>query len=225
MYYSIKTQENLPCKDLWKLAQSCKQLNFLRPSDTWNLPGTDLLSGFQSSWEFWNPLSKTVLSKCVFFFFNKRPVYIWNDHKTRKWLLHQDLLTFLLIFDTGIVIKYYTKSMSRSYDVLLHFKSQGVGFTNVLQALQNILSKFVYCWNHTSYENFKLQLSMCAQNFALGTCTKFQLVILTINVISCTVCFHEIFLKSSWNISETTPWSICYLLKNLHLKHWCNSHL
>ena len=40
---------------------------------------------------------------------------------------------------------------------------------------------------------------------ALGTHTKFQLDILTINPISGIVYFHEIILKSSQNISETTP--------------------
>ena len=47
---------------------------------------------------------------------------------------------------------------------------------------------------------------MCAQSMALGTRTKFQLEILTINVISGIVYFREIILESSWNISETTPW-------------------
>ena len=42
---------------------------------------------------------------------------------------------------------------------------------------------------------------------ALGTRTKFQLEILTINVISSSVYFREIILESSWNVSETTPWS------------------
>ena len=78
----------------------------------------------------------------------------------------------------------------------------GGRFTNVSQALQNILSKFVYCRNHTFYENFKLKLCMCAQSkcaqsLALGTRTKFQLEILTINVISDIVYFREISLKSS----------------------------
>ena len=77
-------------------------------------------------------------------------------------------------------------------------RARGVVSLMFKQALQNIHSKFVYCWNHTSYENFKLQLSTCAQNFALGICTKFQLEILTINVISCTVYFHEIILENSW---------------------------
>ena len=52
---------------------------------------------------------------------------------------------------------------------------QGGCFTNVSQALQDILSKFVYCRNHTSYENFKLKFCMCAQSMALDTHTKFQL--------------------------------------------------
>ena len=46
---------------------------------------------------------------------------------------------------------------------------------------------------------------MCAQSHALGTRTKFQLEILTINVISDIVYFHEIILESSQNVSETTP--------------------
>ena len=78
-------------------------------------------------------------------------------------------------------------------------------FTNVSRILQNILSKFVHCRNRTSYVNFKLKLCECAQSHALGTCTKFQLEILTINVISGIVYFREIILESSRSISETTP--------------------
>ena len=37
-----------------------------------------------------------------------------------------------------------------------------VCFTNVSRALQNILSKFMYCKYHTSFDNFKL--CMCAQS-------------------------------------------------------------
>ena len=79
-------------------------------------------------------------------------------------------------------------------------------FTNVSQALQNILSKSMYCRNCTSYGNFKLKLCTCAQSHALGTCTKFQLEILLINVISVIVYFREIILESSRNVSETTSW-------------------
>ena len=80
-------------------------------------------------------------------------------------------------------------------------------FTKVSQALQDILSKFVYCRNCTAYENFKLKLYNRAQSRALGAHTEFQLEILTINVISGIVYFREIILESSRNISETTPWS------------------
>ena len=79
-------------------------------------------------------------------------------------------------------------------------------FTNITWALQNILSKFVHCRNRTSYENFKLKLYTCAQSHALGTCTKFQLEILTINMISDITHFYEIILESSQNVTETTPW-------------------
>ena len=46
---------------------------------------------------------------------------------------------------------------------------------------------------------------MCAQSHALGTRTKFQIKILTMNVIYNSVYFHEIILESSRSISETTP--------------------
>ena len=65
---------------------------------------------------------------------------------------------------------------------------------------QDILSEFVYCRNHTSYENSKLKLRTCTQSH-----TKFQLEILTVHVISGIVCFREIILKSSRNDSETIP--------------------
>ena len=82
----------------------------------------------------------------------------------------------------------------------------GVCFTKVSRALQDILLKFVYWRNRSSYENFKLKLCTCAQSMALGTRTKFQFKILTINVISIIVYFREIILESSRNVSETTPW-------------------
>ena len=43
---------------------------------------------------------------------------------------------------------------------------------------------------------------------ALGTCTKFQLEILIINVISGIVYFNEIILESYWNVSEAFPRSL-----------------
>ena len=66
----------------------------------------------------------------------------------------------------------------------------------------------MYCRNSICDENLKLKLKLCtcAQSHALGTRTKFQLEILTVNVISGVVYFREIILESSQNISETTPW-------------------
>ena len=79
-------------------------------------------------------------------------------------------------------------------------------FTNVSRALKNILSKFVYCRNRTSYENSKLKLCTRAQSYALGTRTKFRLEILSLNEILGIVYFREIILESLRNVSETTPW-------------------
>ena len=70
---------------------------------------------------------------------------------------------------------------------------------------RSILSKIVYCRNRTFYENFKLKLCGYAQNQALGTPTKFQQEILTINMISGIVYSREIVLVSSRDVSETTP--------------------
>ena len=46
---------------------------------------------------------------------------------------------------------------------------------------------------------------MCAQSMALGTHTKFQLDILTINGVFGIVYFRKISLESARNVSETTP--------------------
>ena len=50
---------------------------------------------------------------------------------------------------------------------------------------------------------------------ALGTHTKFQLEILTINVISGIVYFRKIILEISWNISETTNGDALYIFARL----------
>ena len=63
----------------------------------------------------------------------------------------------------------------------------------------------MYCRNSTCDANFKLKPCTCAQSHALGTRTKFQLEILTVNVISGVVYFHEIISESSRYVSETTP--------------------
>ena len=69
-------------------------------------------------------------------------------------------------------------------------------FTNISWAIQDILLKFVYCRNLRSYENYKLKLCTHAQSMALGTRTKFQLEILTINVISSNAYFRESFWRA-----------------------------
>ena len=43
-----------------------------------------------------------------------------------------------------------------------------------LGALQNILSKFVYCKNRSSYENLKLKLCMCSQSMHIHFSLKFS---------------------------------------------------
>ena len=53
-------------------------------------------------------------------------------------------------------------------------KTEGC-FTNVSWALQNILSKFVYCRNRTSYENFKLRLCTFAQSYTWAHVQSFGL--------------------------------------------------
>ena len=45
----LKIRTICHARDLWKLAQSCKQLHLLCLPDSSNLPGTALLSGYQSS--------------------------------------------------------------------------------------------------------------------------------------------------------------------------------
>ena len=82
----------------------------------------------------------------------------------------------------------------------------GVCLTTVSRALQNVLLKFVYCRNRISGENFKLKLCTCAQSHAFDTRAKFQLEILTRNMISGIEYFREITLENLWNVGETTPW-------------------
>ena len=76
----------------------------------------------------------------------------------------------------------------------------GEYFANVSRALQNIISKFVYCRNRTSYKNFELEL--------------FQLELLTINVTSGIVYFRGIILESSRKVSEAPPWWHLYASVN-----------
>ena len=71
-------------------------------------------------------------------------------------------------------------------------------FTNVSRALQNNLAIIHNTRNHIYGENFKLKLCTCAQSMAL----------LITSTISAIHKFRENILESSWNVSETTPWSL-----------------
>ena len=51
-----------------------------------------------------------------------------------------------------------------------------------------------------------LFMIIASLNMALGTSTKFQLAILTSNMISDNMYVRKIILESSRNVSETTPW-------------------
>ena len=84
------------------------------------------------------------------------------------------------------------KPVTRSFHVFfdLRLRVPGGYFPNVSRALQDILSKFVHCRNRPTYENLE----------TLYVCPKFQLEILTINVISdiVTLCiFARSFLRGT----------------------------
>ena len=119
---------------------------------------------------------------------------------------HQDKLIWKCHLHNGG--HFVPVSMCQQYRYIQYraYWCPGGCFTKVSRALQDILSKFLYYRNRTFDENFKLKLCTWAQSYALGTHTKFQLKIFTINVITGIVYFHEIILESSRNDSETTPW-------------------
>ena len=78
-------------------------------------------------------------------------------------------------------------------------------FSNVSRAYQNNLAKIHNAGNHIHGENFKRKLCTCAQSLALGTCTKFQLEILTRSTNFARHKLRENIKESSRNVSETTP--------------------
>ena len=63
-----------------------------------------------------------------------------------------------------------------------------------------VLQKSHFLWACISSWNFV--------RVPLGMRTKFQLEIITINVMTGIVYFREIILESSQNVSETTPWAV-----------------
>ena len=116
-----------------------------------------------------------------------------------------------------------TRNLLKSYSMIsvisVHCYQMVVRFFHLLQ-LQGLFHYcfasspryslgFLYCRNRTSYENFKLKLCACAQRHALGTHTKFQIEILTINVISGIVYLREIILETKhlWNNHKVLDYS------------------
>ena len=77
-------------------------------------------------------------------------------------------------------------------------------FTNVPRALQSNLAKLYNARIHIYDEYFTLTLCTCAQNMALGTCTKFRLEILIRSTISAKHKFRENIFERSGNDSGTT---------------------
>ena len=71
-------------QDLWKLSRPCKQMHFYYACQTREIYYVLPYSvDFKAPQELWNPLSKTVHSKCSFIW-NQGPVNILNDHKAPK---------------------------------------------------------------------------------------------------------------------------------------------
>ena len=83
IYRNVTNTTIFHARDLRKLALSCKQLRLSCQPDPWNVPGTALLSEFESSPGVWNLLIKAVLSKCAFIS-NKWPLMIWEDHEVQS---------------------------------------------------------------------------------------------------------------------------------------------
>ena len=87
---------------------------------------------------------------------------------------------------------------------------------NVSRALQDIISKLVYCKNQTSNENFKLKLCMCAQSMALGTHINFSLKFspyigfLALNI------FARLFWRACKTLVKQPPGSFCSQGINSH---------
>ena len=105
----------------------------------------------------------------------------------------------------------------------LNWRQVGLG---VISLTFRELSK-IFSWNLCIADIIVL-LRISSWNFVrvpkamlLGTRTKFQLEIVTIDVISSIVYFREIILESSWNVSETTPSSS---IVNTSILYNCNMH-
>ena len=149
-------------------------------------------------------MNKLILWQLLLLYFGiNRSNQITHLHKTRQLIIYHIREKCIFRVFGLWAHEHFVKSTPDHNFLRLSVRSDGGCFTNISRALQTILSKFVYYRNCICYENSKPKLCTCAQSHALGTHTKFQLEILTTDVISGIVYFHEIILKSK--TLETQP--------------------
>ena len=127
----------------------------------------------------------------IFFFISSCYVYI-----------KQESFSFLYQLFCQYLVPKHLKSGKNLGDVSLTFRELSKIFSWKLYITQIIFLMRIS----------NLNFVRVPKSHAVGTCTKFQLEILSITVISGIIYFHDIILKSSRNASETTPWpsGVCF---------------
>ena len=136
-----------------------------------------------SAARFWNLEAKWISWAEVFslrtLYFCWACVYRRCSWSWKNWYVTKKSLIRCYFFHSQLIHWQTLKTESWRYQVWwqIHLRVPGDCFTNVLRALQNNLVKIYNVRDHTSDENFKLKLCMCAQSHALGTRTNFQLEI------------------------------------------------
>ena len=133
-------------------------------------------------------------------------LFYWTCHSYSTFSKRQVIILVQCCLSPIVIMNRAVRVVSSRYTARYICDELWGCFTKVSRALRDILSKFEHCRVCTSLDNFKLKLCTCAQSDALGTRTKFQLAILTINVISVIVFCRKIRLESSRSVSEQTPW-------------------
>ena len=128
--------------------------------------------GWQISYSWFIQYMCTIYSHSTIFVYTLRPTKLYLcDHKYRSvhWMARGAWICGILIDSPALciitmVVK--TNNVKRNQQFLTFLALPGGCFTNVSRALQDILLKFVYYRNRSSYENIKLKLCMCAQSMA-----------------------------------------------------------
>ena len=102
-------------------------------------------------------------------------IYISPD-KVNEFVLW--LNSRIVVIVVSVLSAYIALYCSTARNIKSEHRWQGflvcswVCFTNVSRSFQNIISKFMYCRNLISCENFKLTFCTCTQSHALCTCTQ-----------------------------------------------------